>query len=52
MEFLIAFAHMHFFKKKITATVAHMHFFEENSSHIKVRKYTNAFYSKIVSSIA
>jgi hypothetical protein len=28
------------------AAVAHMHFFEENNSQLKVRKYTNAFYSK------
>jgi hypothetical protein len=34
-------------QQKITAAVAiHMHFFEENSSQLKVRKYTNAFYSK------
>jgi hypothetical protein len=39
-------------QQKITAAVAHMHFFEENSSQLKVRKYTNAFYSKKNSSIA
>jgi hypothetical protein len=32
--------------QKNTAAVAHMHFFEENSIQLKVRKYTNAFYSK------
>jgi hypothetical protein len=31
---------------KIMAAGAHMHFFEENSSQLKVRKYTNALYSK------
>jgi TPP-dependent indolepyruvate ferredoxin oxidoreductase alpha subunit len=39
-------------QQKITAAVTHMHFFEENGSHIKVRKYTNAFYSKKISTIA